>query len=201
MVLVPQLHLGPLAPNGREVVDLHEGHVRGLFEDDPRVFELLVALVELGKVDPKSLKLSNGLLGVDRLDGFRVGSDDLMRLVLKKLDSFEPLGYVVRVLPEQDRVEEQRPSLDQVFEPGHVPLNLQLGLNSLGLLFRLVLKLFHFLGQRQLLELSVRVEDVSEVSHRRDRLNGLLVDVPGALEQAGPDVVVGQRVPEVADLE
>jgi hypothetical protein len=40
-----------------------------------------------------------------------------VRLVLEQLDSFQPLGNVVRVLSEEDRVEEQRPPLDQVLEP------------------------------------------------------------------------------------
>jgi hypothetical protein len=67
VVFVSQLHLGPLAPDCRQVVDLHEGDVGGLFEDDPGVVDLLVGLVKLGEVDPQKLELADGLLRVDGL--------------------------------------------------------------------------------------------------------------------------------------
>lgn len=40
VIFVPKFHFSPLAPNGSKVVNLHEGHMRGLFKDDSCIFNL-----------------------------------------------------------------------------------------------------------------------------------------------------------------
>ena len=46
VTLVSQLHLDVVRPDVSQFVNLNEGDENGLFEDNPRLFQLLVFLVE-----------------------------------------------------------------------------------------------------------------------------------------------------------
>ena len=95
----------------------------GFLEDDPRVLDLLVVLVELSEVDPEAGELAHGLLRVDGLHGLGEGVDDLPGLVLQQVHPLLPLRHVVRVLPEQHGVQEQgTPGWEQVITDCQSPV-------------------------------------------------------------------------------
>jgi hypothetical protein len=86
--LVPDLHLGPLAPDLGELVDAFEGDGDGLFKDLARRFEVGFGAIGLGEGDAALLeKLGVGdeeageaarrLARADRLDRSLVGLVDL----------------------------------------------------------------------------------------------------------------------------
>lgn len=77
--LVPQLHLGPLTPNLREILDGLEIDFRRFLEDFPRAFNVpfslassSAVLIEFGKVDEEAVKVRSCFSRADSLDGIGV---------------------------------------------------------------------------------------------------------------------------------
>mmetsp|Transcript_50121 Transcript_50121/g.145341 ORF Transcript_50121/g.145341 Transcript_50121/m.145341 type:complete len:541 (+) Transcript_50121:926-2548(+) len=190
---VPQLHLHPLAPDGGEVVDGAEAHVRRLLEDDPRVLQVVVGLVELGEGRPERPEPALGLLRVHGHDRLGEAPDDPLGRLPVEPHPLQPLVDVVGVLPQLHGGHELRPPAQEVLEARHEEVGLQGA--ARGRLAALEVR-----GHEALEELGVGVEDQGEVVDRADRGHGLLVDVPRLLELAQPDEVVPQGDPEPAHL-
>lgn len=137
--------LRPCSPVGVQAEDVHTQH-------NTHVVQLPVVLVKLGECDPQRVGLAGGLEGVHRLHSLSVCVDDLDRRSWVRLGgpgsggwagecssgggalthlpgaalvqghTLVPLMYVVRVLAEQDAVEEQGPPADELLEAGQAQL-------------------------------------------------------------------------------
>lgn len=64
VVLVAELHLRPLAPNGRQIIHVLVDNLRALLKDDARIRDVSVPLVELGERAPERVQLADRLQGV-----------------------------------------------------------------------------------------------------------------------------------------
>ena len=77
MVIMTQLHLNPFTPDAPQLINLQVRNMRSFLKYNPGIIDLLVRLVELGKIDPQGEELAHGLLGVNGLHRLGVGVDDL----------------------------------------------------------------------------------------------------------------------------
>ena len=94
--------------------------------ESTHVFNLIVLLVELGKLHPQRVWTPRGQQGVHRLHGLCEGVDDLAGFPLKQRDALVPLVHVVGVLAQQHAVQQQGSPLQQVLYTGHPHLDVQL---------------------------------------------------------------------------
>ena len=117
MMIMTQFHLNPFTPDAPQLINLQVRNMRSFLKYNPGIIDLLVRLVELSKVDPKGEELAYGLLGVNSLHRLGVGVDDLPGFPLQQGHTLLPLYHVVRVLAEQDGVQEERSSVHQIFKP------------------------------------------------------------------------------------
>lgn len=113
-LLVAEHHLGPLAPDRRDLVDALEVHLHGLLKDLARIVQVVVLLVKLRESDPEVREAANRLRRVHGHHRLRVALDHLLRVVAEELGPVLPLVHVVRVLPQQDGAQQQRPPLREV---------------------------------------------------------------------------------------
>mmetsp|Transcript_10728 Transcript_10728/g.26437 ORF Transcript_10728/g.26437 Transcript_10728/m.26437 type:complete len:340 (-) Transcript_10728:841-1860(-) len=202
VVLVAQLHLGPLAPHLRQVIHVLVLDTDSLLKDDARVGHVAVALVELGKRAPQAVRLAQRLVNVHRLDRLCVREDLLGGVALKQLDALVPLRHVVRVLAQHHAGQQLGAARHEVLEPRQPQVNVvavvleqKVAPVTLLLLSRLVFVVaqrLHLGGEQRLLKLGERVKDEREVVHGDDAGHALLVHVARLLKHATPDVVVGQ---------
>mmetsp|Transcript_40084 Transcript_40084/g.67209 ORF Transcript_40084/g.67209 Transcript_40084/m.67209 type:complete len:207 (+) Transcript_40084:1142-1762(+) len=133
-----------------------------------------------------------------------------MGLALEELHALVPLVHVVRVLPQHHAGDQLRPALHVVLKSRKtkvqvVAVVLNQEIHSLVFVFgllvvHLVRHLLHLRGQHTLLELHVRVEDGTEVTHGGHGRHPLLVHIPRLLEEGPPDVIVGEGGPQPAHL-
>lgn len=67
VIIVAQLHLHPFAPHRGQIINFDKSGMGCFLEDDSRILQLFIDLIEFGKVNPQGVQLPHCLLGVDRL--------------------------------------------------------------------------------------------------------------------------------------
>ena len=112
-VVITNVHLSPAAVHMRQLFHCLELQRACFVEDKVRVGKLLVAFVELGKLDPYFAALAECLERVDRLNCFGEGLDHQECVMFAKLDSIEPLVHIVRILSQHDVRQQKWSAFDQ----------------------------------------------------------------------------------------
>mmetsp|Transcript_16091 Transcript_16091/g.61374 ORF Transcript_16091/g.61374 Transcript_16091/m.61374 type:complete len:597 (+) Transcript_16091:1656-3446(+) len=199
-VLVKQLDFAEVAVHTCELVHCSEGDIHCLPEDKPRAVQILLLHVQLCESDPElRQRLPHGLLRVNRLDRIPIRERRLRRLVPVQLASLYPLGYVMRILPQQHGVDEEGPLRGEVLQPGQAEVHVVSINIAVILLILFVLLLQHGqLGSHHLLlEGHVRVEDKAEIADRQNRVERLFVDISGPLELSKTHMKICQAAPEL----
>mmetsp|Transcript_57333 Transcript_57333/g.102471 ORF Transcript_57333/g.102471 Transcript_57333/m.102471 type:complete len:388 (-) Transcript_57333:634-1797(-) len=234
VVVLPYFKLRVLCPDRCQVVNRLVFHLHRLFEDETgqpdwvclRVLShdlLCQAFIVPCKAHPQHVGLANCTAGVHSGNGLSIRGHHLLRALVKKLYTVDPLMDVMGVLPEEDRVEQLRAPFKQMVQPRgtHVDVLILGQRNTTHLhegsegrffvlihwplvcLFILLLVLAYLVDfgcQQVLLEVGVGIVDLCEILHGGDGGDPLLIYISGHLEASQPNVKICQRAPELSNF-